>query len=89
MLMDLLDCLSMWVQSFVSEQVDMLRKCGLTAPDPMNLPEVIFHNPNTSSPGRHSRRRWRPLGRTLGSCRRSSLFCFQTPVCCFAPDVRR
>ena len=35
----------------MSEQVDMLRKCGLTAPDPLNLPEVLFHNPNNLFPG--------------------------------------
>ena len=39
------------MQAFVTELLAMLRTCGLTTPEPFNLPETIFHRPSNTFPG--------------------------------------
>lgn len=40
------------IQAFISELLIQLGRCGLSVlPDPMNLPEVVFHDPYRAFPG--------------------------------------
>ena len=39
------------MQAFVTELLAMLRTCGLTTPEPFDLPETIFHQPANTFPG--------------------------------------
>ena len=39
------------MQAFVTELLTMLGTCGLTTPEPFNLPEIVFHQPSNTFPG--------------------------------------
>ena len=39
------------MQAFVTELLAMLRTCGLSTPEPFELPETIFHQPSNTFPG--------------------------------------
>lgn len=43
------------VQAFMTELLIQLRNCGLKAPDPRDLPEIVYHNSNSNFPGESMR----------------------------------